>query len=59
MSKENQDMSISKIFVAVDGSRLSLDAAKKAIHIAELYGAHLIACMLFLRTSGMNIIKVI
>ena len=43
MSKQNQDKSIKKILVAVDGSKASLDAAERAIDIAEEYGAHLIA----------------
>ncbi|HEY7109946.1 MAG TPA: universal stress protein [Nitrososphaeraceae archaeon] len=42
MSKQNQDKVIKKILVAVDGSKPSLDAAEKAVDIADGYGARLI-----------------
>jgi nucleotide-binding universal stress UspA family protein len=43
MSEQNQDRRIKTILVAVDGSKASLDAAQRAIDIAEKYGARLIA----------------
>ena len=42
MSKNTQDVIISKILVAVDGSEPSLRAADKAIYLAQKHGSDLI-----------------